>query len=435
MANREKKPTVTRKHLARVEREQIQRRYVILITLAIIATVVVITAVGFILEGVIKPPQPIAQVNDTTITTREFQSWTRYNRYLLVTEYMNTYQYIQSFGDPNALSYFQNYLLQIQSELEPEYLGYGIIDDLVENVIVQEEAEKLGIQVSVEEVESRIDALIFEYYPEGTPTPEPTTKVWSTPTLSAIQSVLVPPTPTTVITTTEELDPIPTESVIEPTPILPTPTIYTEKAYKTNYKDFMSYINSYARVSEDDIFNYYKAQMLRALVAEAVITDIPSESEALWARHILFRDQETGEELANDFLARIDAGEDFLAVAQELAVVPEDTEEEAQILFEDLGWFSEGQMVSPFEDASRSLEIGEISQPVNTTFGWHVIQLLGSDMQPRSQTEIDQIRMEAFQNWLNNKRLDYEIDITPDWISAVPTEPDIPEQLKIQLPE
>jgi len=41
----------------------------------------------------------------------------------------------------------------------------------------------------------------------------------------------------------------------------------------------------------------------------------------------------------------------------------------------DLGYFGRGMMVKPFEDAAFSMEIGEVSQPVQTQFGWHLIQL------------------------------------------------------------
>ena len=43
----------------------------------------------------------------------------------------------------------------------------------------------------------------------------------------------------------------------------------------------------------------------------------------------------------------------------------------------DLGWFKEGQMVPPFENAVRKMSTGSISRPVRTQFGWHVIKKTG----------------------------------------------------------
>ena len=46
----------------------------------------------------------------------------------------------------------------------------------------------------------------------------------------------------------------------------------------------------------------------------------------------------------------------------------------------DLGFFGRGMMVKPFEDAAFSMEnIGEVSEPIQTQFGWHLIQLTGKN--------------------------------------------------------
>jgi peptidyl-prolyl cis-trans isomerase C len=84
------------------------------------------------------------------------------------------------------------------------------------------------------------------------------------------------------------------------------------------------------------------------------------------ARHILV-DTEADAEAA---LKRIKAGEDFAKVAKE---VSKDAAESGG----DLGWFTKDRMVPEFADAAFKLNEGEISQPVKTQFGWHIIQVEG----------------------------------------------------------
>jgi len=84
------------------------------------------------------------------------------------------------------------------------------------------------------------------------------------------------------------------------------------------------------------------------------------------ARHILV---ETEEE-AKDLKAKIDAGADFATLAKERSKDP-GTKDDGGML----GYFSTGQMVPQFEQAAFALQKGEVSNPVKSQFGWHLIKV------------------------------------------------------------
>jgi peptidyl-prolyl cis-trans isomerase C len=82
------------------------------------------------------------------------------------------------------------------------------------------------------------------------------------------------------------------------------------------------------------------------------------------ARHILV----PTEEEAKAALARVKKGEDFAKVATELS---KDPGSEGG----DLGWFTKDKMVPEFADAAFKMEPGQISDPVKSQFGWHIIKV------------------------------------------------------------
>jgi len=107
--------------------------------------------------------------------------------------------------------------------------------------------------------------------------------------------------------------------------------------------------------SEDKLRAYYDATYQSA--------DLGREYNA---SHILVE----SEEEAKDLIVRLSDGADFAALAQEFSTGPSGPNGGA------LGWFGQGRMVAPFEQAVMSLTVGEVSPlPVQTQFGWHVIIL------------------------------------------------------------
>ena len=86
------------------------------------------------------------------------------------------------------------------------------------------------------------------------------------------------------------------------------------------------------------------------------------------ASHILVKTKEEADNLLNE----IKSGKDFAQIAQEVSLCPSGRDGG------DLGFFGRGMMVKPFEDAAFNLkEMGDVSEPVETQFGWHLIKLTG----------------------------------------------------------
>ena len=100
------------------------------------------------------------------------------------------------------------------------------------------------------------------------------------------------------------------------------------------------------------------------------------------ARHILL----PTEDEAKKALARVKGGEDFAKVATELSKDPSANGG-------DLGWFTKDRMVPEFSEAAFKLKEGEISEPVKTQFGWHIIKVEG--VRTKSFPPFEQVKDQA----------------------------------------
>jgi len=104
------------------------------------------------------------------------------------------------------------------------------------------------------------------------------------------------------------------------------------------------------------------------------------------ASHILVETEAEAQEIRK----LLDDGADFAALAKEKSTGPSGPNGG------NLGWFGPGMMVKPFEDAVVVLEPGQVSDPIETQFGWHVILL--SETRLKDAPALEEVRSELEAN-------------------------------------
>jgi peptidyl-prolyl cis-trans isomerase C len=142
--------------------------------------------------------------------------------------------------------------------------------------------------------------------------------------------------------------------------------------------------------------------------------------EEIHARHILLDSRDS----ALAVKAELDSGADFESLARERSKDPS-----AQQNAGDLGWFRWGAMVQPFQAAAFALKDSSVSDPVQTDFGWHIIQTLGRrqvDRQPFDQVK-ETIKQQLTQQgtgtrlkeFLDQVKAKAEVRLEPDQLALV----------------
>jgi len=192
---------VTKKHIARLERERRQANIIRGIAIGGILIVALLLGYGYLKLNVLQLRESVAEVNGVTITTGQWQERVQLQRVNLLNLY-NTYQFYQQNFGLDSSQQLQQIQLSLQS---PELLGQEVLDQMIEEILIRQEAEKRGISVSAQEVEQAI-RVAYNFFPDGTPTPTITPTEFSLPTLSAQQLTIYPATaiPTEALTPTPE---------------------------------------------------------------------------------------------------------------------------------------------------------------------------------------------------------------------------------------
>jgi parvulin-like peptidyl-prolyl isomerase len=326
------------------------------------AVIVVILAVGFIREGLIKPNRPVATVNEVKIATDDFQdlvTFRRYNLHLNIDNLNANLAQLPADDETSEFlrSFYQQQIEQLQTALAlaPD----SALDELIEDELIREKAEELQITVSAAEVDASIDSVIDDL----------------------LQSVSPP------------------GEVVTGTELTPTPTPIPRK---TMYE---LYINS-MRLSTREYRTITQRSLLRNKLQEWFAGQVMTTGLVVHAQLI---ETET-EEQALAAQQRIEGGEEFAVVAQEVSTDTLTAEEGG-----DLGWLATGQLAARYgeevETAVFAADIGQMSL-VESNEMFYLVQLLDRDENgPLPEEVLQPLQDNALNEWIEERKSSPEVEI------------------------
>src|SRR5512143_2242433 len=172
-------------------------------------------------------------------------------------------------------------------------------------------------------------------------------------------------------------------------------------------------IMSKNKVSEQEVKDYYSKHK----------EDFTTTSQ-IRASHILVKTEAE----ANKVLARLKKGEKFKEIAKKESLDTASAKNGG-----DIGFFARGQLVPEFEKAAAGLKVGELSGPVKTPYGYHIIKV--TDRKTGPVVEFDRVKdvisqrlsgekqKEAFDNYINELRKNYKVEINKDVLAKISEEP------------
>jgi len=372
------KQQLTRKQRSRIREERRIERMLMWGVGIIAALIVGVLGYGVVAEKIIEPREPVAIVDEVPITTAEFQDRVKFRRLQLQNQLGYLYQQQQAMGGQDVESagqsfqdYFQEQISSLQSQLAPENaqaLGQQVLDQMIQEELVRQETERRDITVTAEEVQRAVHEN-FGYDPDATPAPTASAPLTSTDALTAAQS----------------------------TPA-PAPTAMTESDFREMYNRYMQDGLKPLGISEQQYRSWVKASLLVEELQADMEESLPQEAEQVKLRFLSASSEEQARELAQ----RLDSGDDFEMLADEIQSAEESTASSSE-----LDWQPEETLVDQLgEEVAATvfdLDVGEHTEPLKLgeeSETYYIFQATGHEQRELSDAILEQRAQEKFQSWL-----------------------------------
>lgn len=464
-----KKEELTDKPLSRKEIYQQQQEIEInrrtkQIVAVILGVIGLIVLIALVMEFFVMPGRAVAVVGGQSITLSQWQNQVRFQRGQLVLsleeqvgefvdDQMNQEPVVtpdpaatplptpdRELVEQDVIRFFQQYAGNQINLLAygQEQFGEAILTQMVDDLLVRQEAENRGITVS----DAEVDALIgeqFQYYGGGLPTatatgtatPEPTPSMTPLPTFTPVIPVTATITATVeAITPTVEATPFPTSTPFPTNTPEPTATPVSQDSFQQQYNEELAgftNIGANADLYREQFVNQlYREKLGQALFVEQGFTE---EVDHVSGFYILTNNREDAEKL----LATINAS-DFETVWNSLrSLPPEQLAVQAQAT--ELLWQNEDNLKSRFTDgvvaeAVMALEIGQTSDVLSDLQGdapiYVIAHLTGREVRRLADFALEQKQQELVSKWLEEARKTTEI--YTNWRGRVPSRPELDEK-------
>ncbi len=364
---------LTRKQQSRVERERRLERYLIISAAVVGIAVVGVLGYGLLNEFVIEAASPVATVGETPIRSDEFESRVRFLRANMALQLQQWVEQRRSI-DPSdetsdfVLNYIDQNISQLEATLAEEnkgFIGGQAVEQLVRHEIVRQEAVRRGITATPDEVQRKVE-LDFNFDRDA---------------------ASLPLTQTEVVTPGGESE------------LLPTPV--PKEAYLEQYDFFLKDILKPLGISEKRYLSWVEADVLEQKVRAQMAAGVPTEADHIAFRVLVISD----EGRADDLAARLDAGEAFQTLVDEI-----DAEDETTDYVRDFEWLPRDrvaealspEMASELWDLPPGGHSGVIATPDGLNF--YIAEVKGHEVRELETALLELLLDGEFEKWLAAQR-------------------------------
>lgn len=346
----------TKKQIAIGRKEARQNRIILISVSVLIAIIVLVLTIGVVQELLLKPNKPVATVNGIKITTDDFQdlvTYNRYNQYASVNNMQDALDQLNASPEENdfLISFYEQQLAQLQASFVT--LPEATLDELIDAELVRQKAESEGLSVTTDEVKETINEDLRRALSPASQEP---------------------------LTGTEQL---------------PTPTPIPQEEIDELFQTVLNNMN----LSDKSLRTIVGRSLLRTKVQDLLASQVPTTGLVSDVQLI----QTETEEEAQAAKERIESGEDFSIVAQEVST---DTVSSAD--GGSLGWVTTGQLSSRYGDALEAAvfasEVGKLVI-VESNDMFYVILVLDRDENGPLPAEVLGPRQSsALSDWLEEQK-------------------------------